>query len=161
MNKCVCELLSVWGYFKWQLCMWSNFNINQVGHFDTIEIWPKLSIRVLYISCVCRDIKENFWMKIKLLETSAMTCDKVEIEIESDGGGRMGVKKHNRRWNVLFMPKVSKRNKFATVFICVYYWAKSFNDFLCDDIGCFYSKDRQDFPFDKTNKITLTMHKAT
>lgn len=34
---------------------------------------------------------------------------------------------------------------------------KSFNDFLCDDIGCFIQKR----PFDKMNKITLTTHKST
>lgn len=51
--------------------------------------------------------------------------------------------------------------QFYMRYVYIIIGLKSFNDFLCDDIGVLYSKDRQDFPIDKTNKITLTTHKST
>ena len=128
--------------------------MNQVSHFDTIEIWPKLRIHT-------NRGKKNFWHEIWIKKCSENfnddLCQREERRRERLRRAKGMGKKRQR--NVLFMPKVSKRNKFATV-LYAYYCAKSFNDFLCDDIERFIQK-RQDFPFDKTNKITPSTHKST
>lgn len=153
--------LSFWGHLNGN-CMWSNFNMNQASRFDTIKTWPKLGIHARRTT-----YKENFWIKIKIKLSENLNymtgVDEMGTKREWDKVKADGwvEKRPSTKWFYLCQKSANVINLLQFYMRTYIIGLKSFNDFLCDDIGVLYSKDRQDFPFDKTNKITLTTHKST